>query len=89
MRFKEAQIVADALDALFADLPERLSIDQLTAVLGLADTTITYRWLRDGTVPAMKLGKRWLILRDDVKEHLRASYNTARPSGAASPRKPE
>lgn len=81
--------MADALDALFADLPERLSIDQLTAVLGLADTTITYRWLRDGTVPAIKLGKRWLILRDDVKEHLRASYNTAPPSVTTSPRKPK
>ena len=43
---------------------------------GPADPTITYRWLRDGTVPAMKLGKRWIILRDDVKQHLRASYNT-------------
>lgn len=69
--------MADALDALFEGLPERLTIEQLTQVLGLADTTITYRWLRDGTVPAMKLGKRWLILRDDVKGHLRASYNTA------------
>ncbi|WP_369067077.1 helix-turn-helix domain-containing protein [Kocuria carniphila] len=69
--------MADALDALFEGLPERLTIEQLTQVLGLADTTITYRWLREGTVPAMKLGKRWLILRDDVKAHLRASYNTA------------
>lgn len=68
--------MADALDALFRDLPERLSVEQLTAVLGLADPTITYRWLRDGTIPAMKLGKRWIILRDDVKQHLRASYNT-------------
>ena len=81
--------MADALDALFADLPERLSIEQLTAVLGLADATITYRWLRDGTVPAMKLGKRWLILRDDVKEHLRASYNTAPPSEGKPTHKPK
>ena len=37
--------------------------------------TVTYRWLRDGIVPAIKLGKTWLILRDDIKDHLRANYN--------------
>ncbi|MFJ4761664.1 MULTISPECIES: helix-turn-helix domain-containing protein [Kocuria] len=81
--------MADALDALFKDLPPRLSVEQLTEVLGLADPTITYRWLRDGTVPAMKLGKRWLILRDDVKEHLRGRYNTPPPTRADPSHKPD
>ena len=71
----EVVVVADALDRLFEGLPERLGIDDLTKVLGLADRTVTYRWLRDGIVPAIKLGKTWLILRDDIKDHLRANYN--------------
>ena len=68
-------VVSDALDRLFEGLPERLTVDQLAQVLGLGDRTITYRWLRDGIVPAIKLGKTWLILRDDIKEHLRSQYN--------------
>ncbi|OLT12739.1 hypothetical protein BJF77_18600 [Kocuria sp. CNJ-770] len=68
-------VVSDALDRLFEGLPERLTVDQLAHVLGLGDRTITYRWLRDGIVPAIKLGKTWLILRDDIKEHLRSQYN--------------
>ena len=71
----EVVVVADALDRLFEGLPERFGIDDLTKVLGLADRTVTYRWLRDGIVPAIKLGKTWLILRDDIKEHLRSQYN--------------
>ena len=30
----------------------------------------------------MKIGGSWLILRDDVREHLEASYNIPRPSTA-------
>ncbi|MHA7241280.1 Lsr2 family DNA-binding protein [Arthrobacter sp. TMS1-12-1] len=65
-----------ALDTLFADLPSRLSVDQLTDVLGLSDKTVTYRWLRDGRMPAIRLGGTWIIFRDDIKEHLEKNYNT-------------
>ncbi|MUK01628.1 helix-turn-helix domain-containing protein [Vibrio cholerae] len=67
--------MSKALDQIFTALPEKLSIDQLTDVLGLSARTVTYKWLREGNVPAMKLGGSWLILRDDVKEHLERSYN--------------
>ncbi|WP_394253601.1 helix-turn-helix domain-containing protein [Arthrobacter pityocampae] len=77
-----AVIVSKALDRLFASLPERLSIDQLTDLLGLSARSVTYKWLREGNVPAMKIGGTWLILRDDVREHLEASYNFPRPSTA-------
>ncbi|WDF35265.1 helix-turn-helix domain-containing protein (plasmid) [Arthrobacter agilis] len=72
--------MSKALDRMFASLPERLSIDQLTDLLGLSNRTVTYKWLREGNIPAMKLGGTWLILRDDVREHLEASYNIPRPS---------
>ncbi|WP_191932086.1 helix-turn-helix domain-containing protein [Arthrobacter bussei] len=65
-----------ALGTLFADLPSRLSAKQLTDMLGLFDKTVTYRWLREGRLPAIRLGGTWVILRDDVHEHLEASYNT-------------
>ncbi|WDF35068.1 Lsr2 family protein (plasmid) [Arthrobacter agilis] len=65
-----------ALDTLFADLPSRLSVEQLTDVLGLSDKTVTYRWLRDGRMPAIRLGGTWIIFRDDIKEHLEKNYNT-------------
>jgi excisionase family DNA binding protein len=67
----------DSLDRLFEELPERLTVHQLTEVLGLSSTTVTYRWLRDGRMPAIQLGSHWIILRDDVKEHLRAHYNVS------------
>ena len=73
-----------ALDTLFADLPSRLSVDQLTDVLGLSDKTVTYRWLRDGRMPAIRLGGTWIIFRDDIKEHLEKNYNT-RPGFDGTP----
>ncbi|WP_104181676.1 helix-turn-helix domain-containing protein [Arthrobacter sp. B0490] len=78
-------IVSRALDVLFADLPARLSVEQLTDVLGLSDKTVTYRWLREGRIPAIRLGGTWLIFRDDIKDHLEAHYNTPGPSSAPEP----
>ncbi|MBG6184674.1 excisionase family DNA binding protein [Arthrobacter sp. CAN_A214] len=72
--------MSKALDRLFADLPSRLSVEQLTDILGLSEKTVTYRWLREGRVPAIRLGGTWIIFRDDVREHLEAHYNTPKPS---------
>lgn len=60
--------MTESLDRIFNRLPEQLSVAQLTEVLGLSSSTVTYRWLRDGRVPAIQLGSHWVILRDDVKE---------------------
>jgi hypothetical protein len=65
-----------ALDTLFVDLPARLSVEQLTEILGLSEKTVTYWWLREGRVPAIRLSGTWVIFCDDIKEHLEASYNT-------------
>jgi len=70
--------MSGSLDRLFVGLPERLNVQQLTDILGLSSPTVTYRWLRDGRVPAIQLGSHWIILRDDVKEHLRDHYNVIR-----------
>lgn len=82
-------IVSKALDRLFEALPERLTIEQLTDVLGLSDRSVTYRWLREGRVPAIKLGGSWLILRDDVRDYLEANYNVPPPSSQRKVEPPE
>lgn len=76
-----------ALDSLFEPLPARLTVDQLTGVLGLSDKSVAYRWLREGRIPAIKLGGTWLILRDDVREWLEANYNVPPPGRRARTRK--
>lgn len=76
--------LSKALDAIFDPLPPRLTNDQLTEILGLSDKQITYRWLREGRLPAIKLAGSWLILRDDIKEHLNSHYNI-QPGSLAEP----
>lgn len=77
------------LDALFADLPERLKVKQVADLLGIS-TQGVYKWVENGTIPAYKLGGIWFILRDELKEAMREGSNafdeTADPGrGEASP----
>lgn len=62
------------LDALFAPYPEKLSIDEAAAVLGISKKT-AYKYLSDGTIPAYKFGSSWIILRDDLKGKLMDGSN--------------
>lgn len=61
-----------ALDDMFADLPKTLSVEQAAELFGV--TVITIRNLitkdSDDPLPAIKLGKGWVILRDDFKAWL-------------------
>lgn len=76
-RLPRANGTVSDLEALFAPYPEKLTIDQMAAVLGISKKT-AYKYLSDGTIPAYKLGNSWIILRDDVKEKLRAGSNQHR-----------
>lgn len=62
------------LDEVFAELPDRLTVEQLSQLLGIEMQT-TYRWLQEGRVPAYKVGRAWVIFRDEVKDMLEASSN--------------
>ncbi|MFJ7751802.1 helix-turn-helix domain-containing protein [Arthrobacter sp. NPDC097144] len=62
------------LDALFAPYPEKLSIDETAALLGISKKT-AYKYLADGTIPAYKFGSSWIILRDDLKGKLMEGSN--------------
>ncbi len=59
---------------LLSGLPSRLTVEQVSQLLAVPPQTI-YRWLRDGEIPAYKVGASWVILRDEVCEHLEARHN--------------
>lgn len=62
------------LDDLFGRYPEHLTVDQLAELLGIKPQT-AYKWLQSGLVPGYKVGKAWVILRDEVRDHLAAGRN--------------
>ena len=62
------------LDDLFAPYPDHLTVEQLAEVLGVTKLT-AYRWLQRGIVPGYKVDRAWLILRDEVRDHLAAGRN--------------
>lgn len=62
------------LDDLFAPYPPHLSVDQLAAVLGVKAQT-AYKWLQTGLVPGYKVGGAWVVLRDEIRDHLATQRN--------------
>jgi excisionase family DNA binding protein len=59
---------------LLSRLPTRLTVEQVSDVLAVPPPTV-YRWLKDGEIPAYKVGSSWLILRDEVRDHLETRHN--------------
>lgn len=70
------------LDELFSSYPVHLSVSNLAAVLGVTQKT-AYEYLQSGDVPSYRIGTRWLILRDEVKEFIELSSKYVRPGSAA------
>jgi excisionase family DNA binding protein len=66
--------MARHIHELLGDLPRRLSVPQVAELLGVGEPTV-YRWLRDGEIPAYKVGSTWVILRDEVCDHLEVRHN--------------
>jgi len=60
------------LDDLFAPYPVHLSVSNLALVLGVTQKT-AYDYLQGGELPAYRIGTRWLILRDEVKDSIEQS----------------
>lgn len=61
-----------ALDDLFEDLPKTLTPDQAAELFGVSAITIRNLITGDSKdpLPAYKVGKAWVILRDDFKPWL-------------------
>lgn len=65
------------LDELFSAYPVHLSVSNLAELLGVTQKT-AYEYLQAGELPAYRIGTRWLILRDEVKEFVEMSSHHAR-----------
>ena len=67
------------LDDLFADYPARLSVTQVSEILGIGRAT-TYTWLNEGKIPGFKVHGAWVILRDELKDLIASGRNLAPPN---------
>lgn len=57
------------LDNLFLPYPSYLTVTNLAELFGVTQKT-AYEYLQSGEVPSYRIGSRWLILRDEVKEFI-------------------
>jgi len=53
-------------------LDELLGTEEVAEYLGVGQVTV-YRWCREGSLPCIKIGRRWRIRRDALAEFLRKS----------------
>ncbi len=70
------------LEEMFRGYPRVLTVPEVAELLRMTKTNI-YRWLKDGTIPAYKLGSSWFIPRDGLREALEAGSN-ANPNNTKS-----
>jgi len=63
------------LEQLFAGYPPVLSAKDVAEVLGLNSKTV-YEYLQSGELPAYHIGSKWVIVRDEVVEHISSTANT-------------
>ena len=84
---------AEVMDERFAQGKYLLDIADVAEYLGVEQTTVQ-RWCREGSMPAMKIGKEWRIRREALERFLllqrRVQVNLmgpveANPDGAAPP----
>lgn len=66
------------LDDLFQGLPPRLSVAQTAELLGVSETTI-YTWLAQGVLPGNKVGGKWMLITNAVKEVVASGSNLPTP----------
>src|SRR5918992_5685513 len=64
------------MDEGFAQGKHLLDVDDVAEYLGVEQTTVQ-RWCREGSMPAMKIGKEWRIRRDALDLFLRRSERPA------------
>lgn len=60
----------DALDALFADLPETLTVKEVARLVRKTPQGV-YSMLKAGKIPGYELAGGWIIIRDELKGQMR------------------
>lgn len=66
--------MSDSIDKLFEGQPATMTAGDVAGVMGLSKQAV-YKWLHDEVIPGYKLGNTWFILRDDLKDAMRAGSN--------------
>lgn len=66
------------LDDLLADLPETLSILEVSELLRMSREGVR-KWTNRGTLPALHVDGRVIILKKDLRELLERSYRQGGP----------
>jgi excisionase family DNA binding protein len=61
-------------------LEELLGVEEVAGYLGVGQVTV-YRWCREGSLPCLKIGRRWRIRRDALAEFLRKSERSETLTG--------
>ena len=61
---------------------ETLTVDETAEVLGLSRNSV-YRAIRNGTIPALRIGRRYLVCRTTVAEMLRVGVSDSRTASTS------
>jgi len=60
-----------------------LTLPEIAQTLGMNPSTVRL-WVREGRLPAEKVGRKWMVRRADLEQMLADQPNVGHPRGAAS-----
>src|SRR3954453_9355832 len=61
-------------------LEELLGTEEVAEYLGVGQVTV-YRWCREGSLPCLKIGRRWRVRREALEEFVRRSERSQTLTG--------
>src|SRR5215211_6941117 len=61
-------------------LEELLGVEEVAEYLGVGQVTV-YRWCREGSLPCLKIGRRWRVRREALEEFIRRSERSQTLTG--------
>lgn len=61
-------------------MEELLSTEEVAEYLGVGQVTV-YRWCREGSLPCLKIGRRWRVRREGLEEFIRKSERSETLTG--------
>lgn len=62
---------------------ELLTLPEIAQTLGMNPSTVRL-WVREGRLPAEKMGRKWMVRRVDLEQMLAEQPHVGHPRGAAS-----
>lgn len=67
---------------------ELLTLPEISYTLGMNPSTVRL-WVREGRLPAEKVGRKWMVRRADLEQMLAEQPHVGHPRGAGSSTTPE